>query len=71
MKNLWKTLCLKDGKTYLITSEIEELPDGSFIAYGNTSDGKDCLIRWWHPYPVDVNEPSDWEDADEVIICEQ
>ena len=68
MKTLWKTLCVKDGKTYLLTSKIEKQLDGSFIADGKTSDGRECLIRWFIPYPVDVNEPSDWEEADEVII---
>ena len=63
-----KTLCLKDGKTYLLTSKIEKQLDGSFIADGKTSDGRECLIRWFIPYHVDVNEPSDWEEADEVII---
>lgn len=63
-----KTLCVKDGKTYILTSNIYKQLDGSFIADGKTTDGRDCLIRWFIPYPVDLNEPSDWIEADEVII---
>lgn len=63
------TVCVKDGKTYLLTSKIEKKGlDGSYIACGKTSDGRDCLIRWFIPYPVDFSNPSDWEEADEVII---
>ena len=62
-----KTICVKDGKTYLLTSKIEERPDGSFVADGQTPEGNDCLIKWFIPHPVDVNDPSDWEEADEVI----
>ena len=66
-----KTLCVKDGKTYLLTSKIEKQLDGSFLATGQTTEGNTCLVTWFIPYPVDVNEPSDWEEADEVIIFEK
>lgn len=66
-KPLWKTTCVKDGKTYLLTSKIEERPDGSFVADGQTPEGNECLVKWFIPHPVDVNDPADWEEADEVI----
>lgn len=65
---IWKTVCVKDGKTYFITSEIEEQSDGMYIADGKTNGNKKCLIRWFFPYPVDVNNPADWEIADEIIM---
>ena len=63
-----KTLCVQDGKTYMLTSKIDKQPDGSYLANGKTPDGNNCLVRWFIPYPVDLNDPSDWIEADEVII---